>query len=395
MVFHVIGIGNRKTEFAGEVLSLIQGNTVFSGGHRHYELVSHLLPRAHTWLPVQSPMDQLFESYQQARKPVIVFASGDPLFYGIANTLRTKLPDAEIHTYPYFSSVQLLIHRANLNSNLLQSVSVHGRSWAALDEVIIQQKPLIGILTDPEKCPSAIAKRLLAFGYNNYSIWIGEDLEGENEKISHLGLAEAAEFTFHPLNCVVLQKETQREIGFGIADALFEGLKGRPNMITKMPVRLCSLHALDLGSKSVLWDIGFCTGSLSIEAKLRFPQLEIRAFEKRTECLKILQNNQHKFGTPGIGAYIGDIFDTDLKEVSKPQAVFIGGHGGRLNELLQLIDQHLSAGGVVVINAVQEDSVKDFITFCSTVSWKLDEPLRLKVDAHNEITILKATKEPC
>jgi len=393
MIFQVIGIGNRKADFSGEVLSLIRRSTVFSGGHRHYELVSHALPEGYTWLPVQSPMELLFESYQQLNQPVVVFASGDPLFYGIANTLRTKYPEAEIHTYPYFSSIQLLLHRANLNSNLLQTVSVHGRTWAALDEVLIQQKPLIGILTDQEKSPSAIAQRLLAYGYDNYTIWIGEDLEGDNEQLRHLGLEEAADSNFQPLNCVVLQKVARRDTAFGIKDTLFEGLEGRPNMITKMPVRLCSLHALDLGAKSVLWDIGFCTGSLSIEAKLHFPHLEIHAFEKRTACLQILQNNQYKFGAPGIKAWIGDIFETDLKQVSRPQSVFIGGHGGRLMELLQLIDQYLLTGGSVVINAVQENSLRDFISFSDGMNWKLEVPLKLKVDTHNEITILKAVKE--
>ncbi|SEA88536.1 precorrin-6y C5,15-methyltransferase (decarboxylating) subunit CbiE [Pedobacter hartonius] len=392
MIFHVIGIGNRKPDLAEDVLTLIQHHTVFSGGNRHHELVRHFLPEGYQWLPVQSPMELLFESYRHANQPVVVFASGDPLFYGIANTLRTKYPQAEIQTYPYFSSIQLLLHRANLNSNLLQTVSVHGRSWAALDEALIQQNPLIGVLTDPEKSPSAIAGRLLAYGYSNYSIWIGEDLEGEQERIRHLHLEEATQGTFHTLNCMILQKESHRNISFGVSDSFFEGLEGRPNMITKMPVRLCSLHALDLGSRAVLWDIGFCTGSMSIEAKLHFPHLEIHAFEKRAECLQIIQNNQHKCGTPGIIAWIGDVFEFDLKQISRPQAVFIGGHGGRLTALLQILDQYLPAGAVVVINAVQEDSVKNFISFSGLLNWKLEEPLRLKADTHNEITILKAIK---
>lgn len=392
MVFHIIGIGNRKADFSGKVPGLIENHSVFSGGSRHHELVEHLLPKGHTWLPVQSPMELLFDRYEQLGQSVVVFASGDPLFYGIANTLRSKYPEAEIHTYPYFSSIQLLLHRANLNSNLLQTVSVHGRSWAALDEVLIQQKPLIGILTDREKSPSAIARRLLKFGYTNYSIWIGEDLEGEHERVSHLEAGEAENTTFQPLNCVILKKESHRPVDFGIKDALFEGLEGRPNMITKMPVRLCSLHGLELAARSVLWDIGFCTGSLSIEAKLRFPHLEIHAFEKRPECLEILQHNQFKFGAPGINALMGDIFETPLDQISKPEAVFIGGHGGRLKELLRRIDQYLLSEGTVVINAVQEDSVRDFISFSAEANWKLDEPLKLKVDEHNEITILKATK---
>lgn len=393
MIFQVIGIGNKKTEPAEQVLELIQKHHVFSGGQRHYELVKHLLPEYHQWIPIKSPLDHLFESYQSTGETIVVFASGDPLFYGMANTLQTKYPSAEIYTYPYFSSIQLLVHRAGINSNPLQTVSVHGRSWAALDQALIKQEPLIGVLTDQEKSPSAIAKRLLQYGFTNYSIWIGEDLEGEKERVNHMTLEDASVHGSHPLNCVILKKETHRNVSFGIRDDEFEGLAGRPNMITKMPVRLCSIHALALGAKTVLWDIGFCTGSLSIEAKLHFPHLEIHAFEKRTECLQIMQNNQRKFGTPGIISSIGDIFDIDFSEINAPDAVFIGGHGGRLKELLQKVDQLITVGGTIVMNAVQEDSKEGFIATAKELNWKLEEPLQLRVDLHNEITILKAIKE--
>ncbi len=392
MIFHVIGIGNKRTELPEQLLDLILHHHVFSGGQRHYELTGHLLPEGHQWIPIQSPMEQLFESYTTIDRPIIVFASGDPLFYGMANTLKTKYPEAIVHTYPYLSSIQLLVHRAGISSNHLQSVSVHGRSWAALDEVLIKQEPLIGVLTDREKSPSAIAKRLLYYGYDNYSVWIGEDLEGERERIREMQLEEAATLDFHPLNCVILKKQTHRDISFGIRDTSFEGLKGRPNMITKMPVRLCSLHALALQSKTVLWDLGFCTGSLSIEAKLRFPYLEIHAFEKRPECMQIIENNQRTHGTPGISAYTGDLFEFDFTKISRPDAVFIGGHGGRLPELLLLTDQYLLPGSTIVINAVQEDSAVEFISGSARLGWKLEEPLKLKVDTHNEITILKAIK---
>lgn len=199
--------------------------------------------------------------------------------------------------------------------------------------------------------------------------------------------------SFHSLNCVILQKDSHRALPFGLPDDSFEGLEGRPNMITKLPVRLCSLHALDLSSHTVLWDIGFCTGSLSIEAKLRFPSLAIHAFEKRMECFAIMQHNQRKHGAPGIEVHMGDIFETDFSKISQPQAVFIGGHGGRLKILLQQVNQYISLGGVIVMNAVQESSTNDFIAFSKMVNWKLAAPLKLKVDAHNEITILKAIKE--
>jgi precorrin-6B C5,15-methyltransferase / cobalt-precorrin-6B C5,C15-methyltransferase len=392
MIFEIIGIGNKKFEPAKQQLKLIQKHRVFSGGQRHFELVKHLLPDEHHWILIKAPLESLFESYQNTDETILVFASGDPLFYGISNTLQTKYPDAQINTYPYFNAIQLLIHRININSNQIKTVSVHGRSWQALDEVLIKQEVLIGVLTDAEKSPSAIAKRFLDYGYDNYSICVGEDLEGEHEQVRQMDLREASLQTFHSLNCVILQKKTHRDISFGVEDDLFDGLPGRPNMITKMPVRLCSLHALALQSKAVLWDIGFCTGSLSIEAKLRFPQLEIYAFEKRTECMQLIENNQRKFGAPGINAYRDDIFEFDFTLINKPDAVFIGGHGGRLNELMHKIDQYIGTGGIIVMNAVQQNSIDEFTATATVLNWKLIEPLKLKVNSHNEIAILKAIK---
>jgi precorrin-6B C5,15-methyltransferase / cobalt-precorrin-6B C5,C15-methyltransferase len=392
MTFEIIGIGNKKFEPAKQQLELIQKHGVFSGGQRHFELVKHLLPDGYQWILIKAPLEYLFKSYQNTNESILVFASGDPLFYGISNTLQIKYPDAEINTYPYFNAIQLLIHRANISSNQLKTVSVHGRSWQALDEALIKQEPLIGVLTDAEKSPSAIATRLLDYGYDNYSVWVGEDLEGDEEQVRQMDLQEIAHQTFHVLNCVILQKKTNRDVSFGIDDDLFEGLDGRPNMITKMPIRLCSLHALTLQSKAVLWDIGFCTGSLSIEAKLRFPQLEIHAFEKRAECMQLITNNQRRFGVPGINAYLGDIFEFDFTLINKPDAVFVGGHGGRLIELMHKIDQYIDAGGIIVMNAVQQSSIDEFRATSALLNWKLIEFLKLKVNSHNEIIILKAIK---
>ncbi|RDV11343.1 precorrin-6y C5,15-methyltransferase (decarboxylating) subunit CbiE [Pontibacter diazotrophicus] len=392
MNFHVIGIGNREFSLSQHLQDLISKGTLFSGGERHHALVKHLLPAEHQWIMIKAPLEAVFESYVKARQPVVVFASGDPFFYGFSNTLRNKFPAASIQTYPYFNSIQLLASRASISSNDLRTVSVHGRSWHALDEAVLKQDALIGVLTDQAHSPAAIAERMLGYGYSNYTMYVGEDLEGEQELVRHLPLEHAAREAFHILNCVILKKEIHRMIPFGIPDHLFEGLEGRPNMITKMPVRLCSLHALELDNKNVLWDIGFCTGSLSIEAKIRFPHLAVHAFEKRTECLQIMKQNQHKLGAMGITSYIGDIFEEDLSQPAAPDAVFVGGHGGRLEELLQKLNNYVVPGGNIVINAVQESSVSEFTATAKTLGWKLEEPLKLKVNSHNDITIMKAVK---
>ena len=102
-------------------------------------------------------------------------------------------------------------------------------------------------------------------------------------------------------------------------------------MITKMPIRLLSLSMLDLRNRERFWDIGFCTGSVSIEAKLLFPHLHITSFEIREEGRKLMTENCRRFGTPGIEAIIGDFLSVDLSALEAPDAIFIGGHGGEIS----------------------------------------------------------------
>jgi precorrin-6Y C5,15-methyltransferase (decarboxylating) len=123
-------------------------------------------------------------------------------------------------------------------------------------------------------------------------------------------------------------------------------------MITKMPIRLLSLQALDLPRRTVLWDIGFCTGSISIEARLLFPHLQVEAFEIRPECEAIIHENARRFGAPGIAIHIGDFCSVCCDTVAAPDAVFIGGHGGQLKAIMAKACRYLRPGGVIVMNAV-------------------------------------------
>ena len=392
MVFHVIGIGNSIPLFSKEQNELIRNTTVFSGGKRHLELVKDVLPKNYQWIYIKSPMSTVFQKYESLQTNVVIFASGNPLFYGFSNTLQNKYPNAAIHTEPYFSSIQSLANKTNTNSNELISVSVHGRTWKALDAALIQQKSLIGVLTDADKNPKAIAERLLQYGFTNYKISIGEDLEGEQEKVQTLTLSEALHHKYHKLNCVLLHRIKKRKQHFGIQDRNFKGLPGRPNMITKMPIRLTTLHLLEILNAKVFWDIGFCTGSIAIEAKLKNPNLEVVAFEKREECEEILYHNQKTFGVPGIRSVIGDFFDQEIQAYNQPDTVFIGGHGGRLEELLKKVNQVITPNTIIVMNTVKETSNKIFKESCKILGWELVEEINLTLDLHNPICLLKATK---
>ncbi|OJJ23630.1 hypothetical protein BKI52_04515 [marine bacterium AO1-C] len=389
--FYLIGIGNHPTpQWSEEVLSLIKTSTVFSGGKRHYELVKSYLPKNHRWIEISGKMNALIQQYKAVEVSIVVFASGDPFFYGFGNTLQRLLPNAQLKAFPYFNSIQLLCHKTQTNYNHLTSVSVHGRDWSALDEALINRKELIGVLTDYKKTPAVIAKRMLQYGFDNYSITVGEALDGAAEHIEQLDLATCVTKTHHKLNCVLLKQIAPKEKPFGIPDAAFIPLENRANMITKMPIRLSTISALALQHKSVFWDIGSCTGSVAIEAKQQFPHLKIIAFEKRIECNDIIQQNTERFSTPGIDIIIDDFFDLNLQNYPTPDVVFIGGHGGRLKELIHTIYQ-LNSKVRLVTNAVRATSSTIFIEELTALNYTISTHT-IQLNQHNTISIHTAEK---
>jgi len=78
----IIGLANNAGAcLPHEAIALLPQHTVFSGGDRHYALVKQWLPAKHNWIPIKSDMPALFAAYRQVQLPIVVFASGDPLFY--------------------------------------------------------------------------------------------------------------------------------------------------------------------------------------------------------------------------------------------------------------------------------------------------------------------------
>lgn len=395
MKFYVIGIDdNQEQHFAPEILEAINTHKVFSGGARHHEIVKYFLPAHYIWIDILVPLKGVFQQYEEYDE-IIVFASGDPLFFGFANTIQRERPDAEIILYPHFNSLQILAHRMLMPYQDLHIVSLTGRRWHKFDEALIIGYDKIGVLTDnKEHTPSAIASRMIDYGYDNYTISIGELLGNkEKEKYATYRLEDVVNKQFAFPNNLILQKTDIRQRLFGIPDKEFHLLNERAKMITKMPIRLLSLSLLDLRNKSIFWDIGFCTGSVSIEAKLQFPNLEIFAFEQRDEGRELMDINSRKFGTPGINTFIGDFTEMDISDLPKPDAVFIGGHGGKMNEIVSKIGNVLNDNGTIVFNSVSDESYYLFTEALLKNKLLLTDSIEIKIVDFNTIKVMKTIKE--
>ena len=410
--FVVIGISdNPQPWFPPEVMEIIKNGKVFSGGKRHHEIVALLLPADAQWIDITVPLDAVFEQYwglsdKTAEHTIIVFASGDPLFFGFANTLRNRFPESAIKVFPSFNSLQMLAHRLVMPYHDMRIVSLTGRPWPEFDKALIEGAGKIGILTDKEHTPAAIAQRMLEYGYTYYTMHVGEHLGNPSlEKVTTLSLDEAAKTEFSMPNCVILDGKTiENRKPFGIPDNEFALLDGREKMITKMPIRLLTLQALDLPKRKVFWDIGACTGSVSIEARLQFPHLQIHAFEIRPECEAIIHENARRFGAPGINVHIGDFCSAccdDIATNGTPDAVFIGGHGGRLKEIMTKVAGFLPPNGVIVMNSVSSPVVDQMTNrpssrqlwdeACRELGLQQAPSLRIQLNNYNTIEILKST----
>lgn len=394
--FIVIGLSDAQEPWLDpKALDAISKAKVFSGGKRHHEIMKGLLPNDYKWIDITVPLAKVFEQYRETFNSqfIVVFASGDPLFFGFANTILREMPDAEIQLFPSFNSLQTLAHRILMPYQDMRIVSLTGRPWHEFDKALIERAPKMGVLTDNKvHTPNSIAQRMLEYGYDQYIMWVGEHLGNPSEeRITKLSLSEAAQQSFGNPNCLILQAENTRPKVFGIPDEQFAILEGRPKMITKAPIRLLSLQALDLYQKHTLWDIGFCTGSVSIEAKLQFPHLQIVSFEVREEGKELMQINSQRFGTPGITTIIGDFLTQDLKSLPRPDAVFIGGHNGQLSLMLERIKQVLLPEGCVVFNSVSQESQQTFKQEASKQGFTLQPSLHIALNDYNPIEIIKAT----
>lgn len=140
-------------------------------------------------------------------------------------------------------------------------------------------------------------------------------------------------------------------VRFGLADAAYQQRQPEKGLITKQEVRAVSLARLQLRADSRVWDIGAGSGSVGLEAARLCPQGHVWAIEKNEADFAIASRNQRAFELSNHTLVHGKAPDS-LDSWPDPDAVFIGGSGGELAELIALILRRLRPGGQLVMNFV-------------------------------------------
>ena len=80
-----------------------------------------------------------------------------------------------------------------------------------------------------------------------------------------------------------------------------------------------------------------------------------------------------------------------------PDAVFIGGHGGRLKEIMAKVLRYLTPDGVIVMNSVKApkvttDSHQLWDEACQELGLQQAPPMRIIIDEHHPIEILTCSR---
>lgn len=73
-----------------------------------------------------------------------------------------------------------------------------------------------------------------------------------------------------------------------------------------------------------------------------------------------------------------------------PDAVFIGGHGGHLAEIISKAAALMQPGGCVVFNAVTQSGKAAFLEGAVASGLRVMLPVRAAIDNYNPIDIMKA-----
>lgn len=306
---------------------------------------------------------------ERGDRQVVVLASGDPGFYGVASTLLRHLPPAEVEIIPHTSSLQVAFARAGIPWSDAIFTSAHARP---LSEVVgwARRTHKLGILTDPEHTPALIARTLLDAGVPNCRAIVAENLGLPDEKLTDTRLNLLPNQSFGPLNVLLLIHEDDWQPTPLFAPRPDDAYAHRHGLITKRDVRMLALGRLALHETDVVWDIGAGSGAVSVEmAELAWRET-VYAIEQNNENIRYIQQNMERYSVLNLNLIAGHAPEA-LANLPAPNAVFIGGTGGEIEAIMQTIDRVAQPGCRVVLNLVVLDNLNRALVYAEQLGWDM------------------------
>ncbi|SFM44392.1 precorrin-6y C5,15-methyltransferase (decarboxylating) subunit CbiE [Thermodesulforhabdus norvegica] len=299
---------------------------------------------------IKSPVEAIVRRVIElsSRKRVIVLASGDPLFFGIGATFAKHVGSENLLILPNISVVQYFFSKICKPWDDVRFFSLHGRDNREFFFWLRNGKSVV-LFTDEKRNPAFIARLVVEYGFSRVTFVVGELLGTEKERIMWGSADQVAEEHWEDPNIVALFPDDafQKCPGFR-DDELYLHQRG---LITKREVRTFVLGALCLKPGQILWDLGAGSGSVCIEACSMTPLRMAFAVEKDPTRYQDLVKNTKKWGCGEIFCVQGNAVEL-VRDLPRPDRVFIGGTGGWVEALLQAIEARCSGLVPVVLTCV-------------------------------------------
>lgn len=311
------------------------------------------------------------DAAREAGQSCVVLATGDPLCFGIAPYLAARLCTQALEILPNVSTLQLACARLGMAWQDVPFLSIHAKDagpwqWGAgpthglyrLAQAVHAHDRLL-VLTSPDNTPARIAELLRIEGLaDTVQMAVAENLLQPDEHVhAQLSVDEAAGMTFAPLNVVALWRIQPRDnpVLMGREDESYFQRRpkgdGTGGLITKQEVRAVSLARLQLRADSTVWDIGAGSGSVGLEAARLCHRGHVWAIEKNAHDIEVIRQNHDAFRVANY-TLVHDKAPAGMEAWPDPDAVFIGGSGGELTDLIRLVLSRLKPGGHLVMNFV-------------------------------------------
>lgn len=313
---------------------------------------------------VQKPGQMVLHEYRSEKiveyirehpkyRTVAIALSGDVGFYSGAKKLIDQL-DGNVEVICGISSVVYFMSKIGLSWDDAKIVSAHGRNCNLIS--LIRHNPKVFSILGTEDGVAVLASRLVYYGMGDVTLYVGENLSYENEKIFHDKAANLTEYRGDALSVVTAcnEKATPLSTVHGISDGEF--LRGKAPM-TKEEVRTVSLSKLRLSEDSVCYDVGAGTGSVSVEMALRAWMGQVYAIEKKEDALALLKENKKKFAVDNL-AIIPGVAPEAMTELPAPTHAFIGGSSGNMQDIINLLLEK-NPKVRIVINCITLETVTE------------------------------------
>lgn len=320
-----IGMGSEKN-LTAEAAEAIKAADVLIGARRMLEPFKAL----------GKPMLEEYRSEEISRfleeneyQSPAVLVSGDCGFFSGARKLTALLKDADTELICGIASPVYFLSKLKKDWSDCHFVSLHGQNGNIVRSVCAHEKTFF--LLGGSLGASDVCKKLCDYGMGDISLYIGENLGSESEKITSGKACEIVGLSTCGLSVMLAENpDYERQIPSGIDDEEF--IRGKVPM-TKKEVRAITVSGLEIGKNDLCWDIGSGTGSVSVEMAVRCENGTVHAVEKNPEAAALTAENSRKFGCDNIEIHEGEAAEI-VGELPPPDCVFIGGSSGKIGEIV-------------------------------------------------------------